>query len=244
MKSRLVEKLKLKYEPVAILFSDEKPEEAIQFLPEKRGCVIALLNAAAKGKSAAIDKDTIGCIGGASGMCFGNRYDAFPGGIEYFLSTGREGFREGEGYKKTPQLAREFVDSLPYETFAKRYVVFKPLSQVDFEQEQPELICMYANADQISALCVLANYGSVGNDAVTMPFGAGCQTICMYPYAQRNQERPKAVVGLTDITVRPIVPADMLSFTVLFSQFEKMEADAKGSFLDKELWQKIAARIQ
>lgn len=244
MRSCLAEKLKLKYSPVAILFSDEKPEGALQFLTGKRGCVIALLNAAAKGRAAAVDKDTIGCLGGASGMCFGNRYDAFPGGIEYFLSTGRgEGFREGEGYKKTPALAKSFIDSLPYETFDKRYVVFKPFDQVDAAKERPELVCLYANADQLSALCVLANYDDGGTDAVTIPFGAGCQTVCMFPYVQRKQQRPKAVVGLTDITVRPIVPADILSFTVLFSEFEKMEINAKGSFLDKALWQKIAARI-
>lgn len=244
MYSQLVEKLKLKYYPVAIIFSNEKAEEAMQFQEGKRACVIALLTAATKGKTAVFDRKTAGCVGGMAGLCFGNQYHLMPGGIEYFLSTGRgEGYPPGEGYIKTPELAKTFVDSLPYKDIEAEYVIFKPLKDVDCEVEKPVLICMYANPDQLSALVVLANYDRETNDNVMVPFASGCQSICLLPYEQREKSLPKAVIGMTDITARPIVPAETLSFTVPFKMFQEMEKNSAESFLDKEDWKKIAKRI-
>ncbi|RME68898.1 MAG: hypothetical protein D6778_01270 [Nitrospirae bacterium] len=42
--------LKLRFEPVAILWSDERPEGAIQFKEGRWGCVIRSFASAAKGK--------------------------------------------------------------------------------------------------------------------------------------------------------------------------------------------------
>lgn len=244
MNSQLVEKIKLKYSPVAILFSNEKPKEAMQFQEGKRACVIALLTAVTKGKTAVFDRKTAGCVGGMAGICFGNQYHLMPGGIDYFLSTGRgEGYPAGEGYIKTPELAKAFVDSLPYTDIEAEYVIFKPLKEVDCAAEKPALVCMYANPDQLSALVVLANYDRETNDNVVIPFAAGCQSICLLPYAQGKKSLPKAVIGMTDITARPIVPAETLSFTVPFEMFQEMEKNSAGSFLDKEDWGKIAKRI-
>lgn len=244
MKTILAEKLKLKYFPVAILFSDQKPENALQFQEGKRGCVTALLTAAMKGKTVVIDRKTVGCIGGMAGMCYGNQYHLMPGGIEYFLSTGRgEGYREGEGYIKDPKLAKQFVDTLPYVDIGQQYVVIKPLQEVDCEVEEPQLVCMYANPDQLSALVVLANYDREMNDHVIIPFASGCQSICLLPYAQKKAALPKAVIGMTDITVRPLVPAEVLSFTIPFTMYQEMEKNCEGCFLDKEIWQKVVKRF-
>lgn len=246
MESVLTEKLKFKYQPVAILFTDDKPLPVVQFLPGKRGCVIAMLTAAAKGRTAVFDRDTAGCVGGIAGLCFGNQYDKMPGGIAYFLSTGRgEGYREGEGYIKSPELAQKFVDQLPYTDIGQRYVVFKPLKEIDAARETPELVCFYAGADQLSALTVLAGYNRETRDNVIMPFGAGCQSVCLLPYAQKKTGAPKAVVGLTDITARPLVPAEVLSFTVPWEMFIEMETAAReeNCFLNKGQWQLTAKRL-
>ena len=85
---------------------------------------------AAKGKTVVFDRKTYGCIGGGAGLGFGNTYVQFPGGIEYFLSTGNKEFCQtelgnvmvknmpaishGEGYKKTPEFAKSFADALIY----------------------------------------------------------------------------------------------------------------------------------
>jgi len=42
MDSKIVSELNLKFHPVAIIWSDEKPEAALQFKPRKWGCVMSL----------------------------------------------------------------------------------------------------------------------------------------------------------------------------------------------------------
>lgn len=244
MKSRLAEELKLRYEPVAIVLTDDRPAEALQFAEGKWGCVIAMFAAAAKGKTAIFDKDTVACGGGSIGLGFCDNYNAVPGGIEYFLSTGRgEGYPEGEAYKKTPQLARAFAEQLPKTLIPTKYVMFKPLSAVDPERERPEVVAFLANPDQISALTVLANYDRPTNDNVIVSFSAGCHQLFLLPYDESKKETPRAVLGCTDISARPYVDQDTLSFAVPFAMYEQMEANIPGSFLEKHDWKKVRDRI-
>lgn len=244
MESRLAEELRLRYSPVAIIFTDKKPEGALQFKQGGWGCAIAMFTAAARGKTAVFDRDTIPCRGATVGLCFGESYHEIPGGIDYLLSTGRgEGYPEGEAYKKTPELARTLVEQFPIKDIPFTYVVFKPLGLVDESEETPQLVSFYADADQLSALVVMANYGLPGNENVIIPMAAACSTVCLIPYHESLQERPRAVVGITDISGRPFVDADTLAFTVPFAMFKQMEADVPGSFLEKKSWAKVRARI-
>lgn len=244
MQSAIADELKLRYRPVALLFSDQKPEGALEFKEGKWGCVVAMFAAAARGKTAVFSKDTCGCPGGKIGLGFTDEYGHIPGGIEYFLSTGRgEGYPEGEGYLKTPELAKEFADELPRTCIPAEYVVVKPLDEVESTNEKPQLIVFFCGPDQLSALIVLANYARHGTQNVIIPFGAGCHTVCLIPYAETASEQPKAIVGLTDVSARPMVDPDILSFTVPFGMFEEMEANVPGSFLEKEAWKKVRARI-
>ena len=248
MESRLAKELKLRLQPVAIIFTDEKPEGALQYDKDTRGCVIAMLTAASEGKVVVFDRETTGCRGGKAGLGFGSDYGSFSGGFEYFLSTGRgPGYPEGEGYKKTPELAKAVKvtaeENLKRTQGRYTYVVFKPLAQLDPTRETPQLVTFYANPDQLSALVVLANYDRPSNDNVILPFAAGCQQVCMLPYQESFREQPRAVVGITDISARPRVDADILSFTVPFKRFAEMEANIPGSFLERKAWQKVVSRI-
>ncbi|MDF2873564.1 MAG: hypothetical protein K0R22_247 [Sporomusa sp.] len=243
MESRLVKELSLRYEPVAVLLSNEKPEGALQGKEGQWSCAIPLFIAAAKGKTAVFERKTTGCLGGKKGLGFG-QFPNYPGGIEYFLSVGKSGQFEGEGYKKDPELGAEFVECLPITDIPYQYVIFKPLSQLDTTKEVPELIVFYVNNDQLSALTVLANYYRPGNENVTIPFSSGCQSVFLIPYAEAQKENPRAVVGLTDITVRPMVEADMLSFSVPYKMFLDLEESVEGSFLKKHLWHRVVARME
>ena len=243
MESLLVKKLNLQYEPVAILLSNEKPEGALQGKEGQWSSIIPLFLAAAKGKTAVFERKTTCCLGGKKGLGFG-QFPNYPGGIEYFLSTGKSGVFEGEGYKKTPELGKEFVEYLPLTDVPYEYVIFKPLAQVDTDKEKPEVIVFYVNNDQLSALAVLANYYRPGNENVVMPFSSGCQSIFLLPYGEGQKENPRAVVGLTDITVRPMVNPAMLSFSMPYTMFLEMEENITGSFLEKPLWHRVAERIK
>lgn len=243
MESCLVKELNLRYEPVAIFLSNEKPEGALQSKEGHWSCTIPLFLAAAKGKTAVFERNTTVCHGGKAGLGFG-QFPNYPDGIEYFLSIGKSGLFEGEGYKKDPELGRDFVECLPITDIPYQYVIFKPMTQVDTTKEIPELIVFYVNTDQLSALTVLANYYRPGIENVLIPFSSGCQSIFLIPYAEAQKENPRAVVGLTDITVRPMVEPDMLSFSVTYKMFLDMEESVKGSFLEKHLWNRVVARTE
>jgi uncharacterized protein (DUF169 family) len=269
MESQIAKAIQLQYQPVALIWSNEKPGGAMQFSEGKWGCVMWLAASAAKGKPAAADKKTFGCVGGGVGLGFGNQYLNFPGGEEgfcYFLSSGNAGrpggaelaeqvkpfmtreshenFLQGERYIKNPAGVRKFLDALPMTDVPSDYVVFKPLSDVDPAKEKPQTIIFFVNPDQLSALTVLANYGRGDDENVIMPYAAGCQTIGIYPYRESKSARPRAVVGMTDLSARDYVRkqlggSNFMTFAVPFALFEEMEQNVPGSFLERHTWQNL-----
>jgi hypothetical protein len=147
---------------------------------------------------------------------------------------------EGERFYKTPELARKWVDSLPMTDVSTDYVVFKPWEQVT-EQDEPDLIVFFANADQLSALVVMADFNRGTNQSVTAPFGAACQSI-LFAYAEAKKENPRCVIGFFDISKRSIVNREILTLTVPFRMFMDMEASMEGSFLQLHPWRKLQER--
>lgn len=270
MESRIADAVETQHPPVALIWADEKPEGAMQFQEGKWGCVMWLTASAAKGRPAACDSKTFGCPGGGVGMGFGNCYKVFPGSEEgfcHFLSSGIEGWAEGaavaqmvkpflrgeaydnfvhgERYVKTPALVRRFVESIPITRIPKRFVVFKPLTDVDPDQERPQAVVFFADPDELSALVVLANYGWGDGQNVIIPYAAGCQTIGIYSYREACSERPRAVVGLTDLSARLFIRKQLgdhlMSFTIPMALFNEMEANVAGSFLERHAWQELLA---
>jgi uncharacterized protein (DUF169 family) len=269
MESSIAKAIQLKYQPVALMWSNEKPTDAMQFAEGKWGCVMWLAVHATKGKAAVADKKTFGCFGGGVGLGFGNQYKNFPGGEEgfcHFLSKGnadRQGgmevaekikpymtkesydnFLHGERYIKSPKLVEKFVKALPLTEIPAKYVVFQPLSDVDPAKEKPQTIIFFINPDQLSALTVLANYGRGDNENVIIPYAAGCQTIGIYPYREAKSDKPRAVIGLTDLSARVYVRKQLgdphlMTFAIPFAFFEEMEQNVPGSFLERHTWQSL-----
>jgi len=249
MDCKISSAIKLKNSPVAVILTNIKPESGLQFKEGTWGCVASMMVASAsKGKTAFFDRKTYGCMGGGTGLGFGNCYKDFP--IDYFLSTGIKDFRtnirtrvsleEGEAYIKTPELAKKFVDSLPMRDVETEYIIFKPLQDVK-EKEKPEMIIFIVNPDQLSALVVLANYGRDNNQSVFAPFGAGCQTI-IQGYAENEKDKPKAIMGFFDISARKFIDKNLLSFTIPYKMYEEMNGNVSGSFLEREQWTELNKR--
>ena len=269
MESAIAKAIQLKYQPVALLRSNEKPQDAMQFQEGKWGCVMWLAVHAAKRKTAVADIKTFGCFGGGIGLGFGNQYKNFPGGEEgfcHFLSDGNakrkggkelaekikpfmraeayDNFLHGERYIKTPALVDKFIKALPITEIPEPYVVFQPLDKVDPAKEKPQTIIFFVNPDQLSALVVLANYGRGDNENVIIPYAAGCQTIGIYPYREAKAKRPRAVVGLTDLSARVYIRKQLgdphfMTFAAPFALFEEMEQNVPGSFLERHTWQSL-----
>lgn len=268
MESRIASAVGMKHGPVALSWSDEKPEGALQFKEGRWGCVMWLLAGAADGKTAVCDANTFGCFGGGVGLGFGDQYKNFPGGEECFcrfLSTGNqespqgravaeqvkpfmreeahEEFVHGERYLKTPALAQKFAHLLPVREIPSRYVVLEPLAGVGAGQT-PQVVVFFANPNQTSALVVLANYGREHNENVIVPFAAGCQAIGIYPYREAEAENPRAVLGLIDLSARlqlkPKLGDQLFTVAVPYRMFCELEGNVEGSFLERPTWRQLS----
>jgi uncharacterized protein (DUF169 family) len=268
MESKIAGAIRSKYEPVALILSDERPPGSLQFKEGKWGCLMWLVASAAQGKTAACDAQTFGCAGGGVGFGFGDQYQNFPGGIDCFcrfLSSGNEAtaegravaeqvkpfmrpeaydeFLHGERYLQSPEHVRKFVELLPITEIPTRYVILKPLSAVDRAVDPPEIVVFLVNPNQLSALVVLANYDQDHNENVIVPFAAGCQAIGIYPYQEARSENPRAVMGLVDLSARLQLKKrlgdDLFSFSVPYALFERMEGNVAGSFLERPTWKTL-----
>ncbi len=266
MDSKLSSYLKMRIEPVVTLWSDTAPPEAVRFAKGKRGCLMGLLAAAAKGKVCAVDRETFGCPGGGVALGYGNQYENFPGGVEcftHFLSSGNRGFPKGEAvaaqmagkapehfvkeyldgerYVKSPPLVDDFIDALGFMDIP-HVTVFKPLGALE-AGEVPVSITFFCTPDQLSALVVLSNYHRKGIENVVAPFAAGCQSVGILTYRQRDAADPKAVLGLFDISARKVAKStlgdNLLSVSMPFALFLQLEQEADESFLTKGNWKAL-----
>lgn len=252
MKSLLDEKLNFKLKPVAIFFSDEKPEAAFEISQGRRDCAAArLVAAAAKEQVSVFSERGCGCPGAAVGLCFGNGFKKIGFPVEALLSQGDEvlrqrgiegkGFSLGERFFASPQLAGNWAEELPYAETGLRYVIFKPLALVE-ENERPDLIFLLANPDQLSVLVILAGYyrGTALN--VIAPFASACQSILL-AWQEARQECPKAVIGYFDISQRGYLPKELLSLTLPYPMFQEMEKGAEDGCTETPAWRKIQNRF-
>ena len=271
MKSITAEKLLLDYEPVAILWSDTRPEGALQIKPHVQTCIMPFFaQVVTKGKTVVFDRETYGCPGARAGLGFGNGYyDAFGGaGIDFMAAffvkgaesskdldsycatvqhiPGRERakFMQGERLHTNTEKAKRFMTvDLPITDIAERYVIFTPLARVK-PGEHPVVVVFVANPLQISGLVTLVGAIREGTDPVRVPPMAACQQIGAFVYDEAKKERPRAVLGYTDLAARANVgrtlPGNMFTFAVPFSLYEEMEVEAKDGVFDGPIWKSLA----
>ena len=130
--------------------------------------------------------------------------------IEYFLSCGIPGEMEKERYIKTPERTREYFTRLIPRRAPATYCIFKPIDQFQTDIV-PEVVVFFAPPDILSGLFTLTNYALERTDAVSSPFGSGCGTILTYPLKEAGKEQPHAILGMFDVSARPVIEKDILT---------------------------------
>jgi len=225
--------------PLGLYYTDDEKVAGDRQQAKGRSCLVGDLAAARRGKSVAFDKDSIGCFGG-------RRYLGFDLGLmpnfEYFLSCGIPGQLEGERYKKTPELVRQLVAAAPRFEAPARFAVFKRWDTLEAD-DMPDVVIFFAPPDVLSGLYTLAGFDQGEIEGVIAPFGAGCATICQYPMLESRNPRPRAILGLFDVSARPCVRASELSFAVPMAKFVTMINNMEESFLITRSWAKVLKRI-
>jgi len=226
--------------PICFYYTDEEGRADMVKPATGRQCFIGALAKVRKGQSLCFDVNAIGCFGGKRHVGFSEKI--MPR-FEYFLSCGIPGRLEGERYKKSPEMVTEMMQYMPEFKAPAPFIVFKRWDMLE-EADEPAVVIFFAKPDVLAGIYTLANYDEVEQNGVITPFGAGCSTIVMYPYLERDADRPRAVLGMFDVSARPFVPKEDLTLAVPMSKFVRMIDNMDESFLITPSWDKVRKRIE
>lgn len=226
--------------PITFYYTDEEGRAEPVEPGSTSRCMIGPLSKVRKGNSLCFDAGTVACFGGKRYLGFSQ--EIMPD-FEYFLSCGVPGKLEGERYKKSPELVKELMKSYPEFRTPSRFIVFKRWDMLD-ESDNPEVVIFFAKPDVLSGIFTLSNFDEPDPDGVIAPMGSGCGTAVMFPYLEKDKERPRGVIGMFDISARPFVPGNMLTFAVPMKKFTRMIENMEESFLITDSWKKVQERIE
>lgn len=225
--------------PIVFYYTDE---ERAQLVPSSEGfrCIICDLGQVRQGTSRRFDVENIACGGARRYLGFEPELrPTFP----YFLSCGKPGEIEGERYKRSPELVEAYLERQPAFEAPGEYIVFKRWDQLDDEEDNPAVVIFFASGDVLSGLFTLANFDEVDPQAVIAPFGSGCSSIVYHPYQELESGELRAVLGMFDVSARPCVSSNGLTFAIPWPKFERMVEHMDESFLITNSWDKVRARI-
>ena len=225
--------------PIAFYYSDAAGNEQPFRITEGQRCFIGDLQSVRQGRTVCFDTKSIACFGGKRYLGFSQ--NLMPN-FEYFLSCGIPGKLEGERYKKSPELVKELLRHVPTFAAPAPFIIFKRWDRLE-ESDRPQAVIFFAPPDVLSGLFTLANFDEPTNEGVFCPMGAGCGTIVQYPLLESQSSRPRAVLGMFDVSARPHVPAGELTFAVPWGKFIHMVANMDESFLITASWSRVQARL-
>ncbi|HSB73723.1 MAG TPA: DUF169 domain-containing protein [Candidatus Methylomirabilis sp.] len=225
--------------PITFFYTDQEGSIETPRPPAGHECLLGVLAKVRAGKPLRFDAGAIGCGGGKRYLGF---TDELMPNFEYFLSCGIPGSLEGERYKKTPGLVKQFVAKSPRFRAPGKFIVFKRWEALE-ASDNPEVAIFFGRPDVLSGLFTLANFAEAEAHGVIAPFAAGCGTIVQYPYLEGKTDHPRAVLGMFDVSARPFVPGDVLSFAVPMGKLRSMIEDMEDSFLITPSWRKVRRRL-
>jgi hypothetical protein len=271
MESTIVQHLKPEFEPVAVVWSDAIPDDALQFKEGRFGCILNLFaEASRRGRIAGGSRDTVVCPGGRTALGLGADLVSSEAQIEHYaavFSKGLPSARNEEVYRARMEAARAswrplyeygerrhcsfdmarkwLLQGVPRYDIPHRYVFFKPLSKTD-PDDNTRLVIFPVDPVELSGLLTLLGSVVEGTDPVQVPQGADCFRIAGFAYAQYDAESPRAVLGMLDVDGRELMRKrfhkDTLTLTLPMPLFQRLEREADSSVLQIPGWLKLRSR--
>jgi uncharacterized protein (DUF169 family) len=223
--------------PVTFQYSVDNRGVKEAEIPDGHRCLIAQLLKVRRGESLCFNEESVTCTGGKRYLMFS---DSMPKGFECYISHYNNG--KGERYKRHPEQVLSFWENLPPLPVKGSKLIFKPWDKLQ-EQDQPDAVIFFANADVLSGLFTLVCFDSTAEDEVIAPFGAGCTNLVYYPLREQLNGTNRSVLGLMDPSARKRVKKDLVTFAIPFSKFMKIIDQMEESFLATETWETIRKRM-
>lgn len=273
MQSKIVEHLKPEFEPVAVVWSETIPNDALEFKEGRFGCILNLFaEASRRGRVAGGSRDTIVCPGGRAALGLGVEFLESESRLDHYaaiFSKGMESARDRAAHQQEMEsvrstwrplyefgerrhcsfdMAREWLlHFLPRYDIPNRYVLFKPLSKTD-PDDNARAVVFLLNPVELAGLTTLLGSVVKGADPVQVPQGADCFRIGCFAYAQCEADAPRAVLGMLDVDGRELMRRrfrdDTLTLTIPMPLYLRLEGEASNSVLQTPAWSKLWSGLQ
>lgn len=269
MESTIVNTLRPEFEPVAVVWSDTIPGDAFQFKKGKFGCTLYLFaEACTRGKITGGCRESIICTGGRAALGFGVDFDTSDEMLDRYAALFSKGltsaknktayknsmenapknwhamYEYGERRYCTADLAKDWIlHGLPRYDIPYKYVLFKPLSRTDSD-ENIRAVIFSVSLVELSGLVTLAGSVMPGTDPVQVPQGPDCNSITAFAYAQAESASPRAVLGMLGVDGRKLMRKrfrdDILTLTLPIPLFQRMEEEANDCVFQIPAWKSLA----
>jgi hypothetical protein len=268
MNSAVVEHLKPEFEPVAVIWSDEIPEDTLEFREGRFGCILYLFaEASRRGRVSGGSRNTIVCSGGRAALGFGAEFvesedqldrhaaifskglasardrAAYRERMESVRPSWRHLYQFGERRHCNLNMARQWIlDCLPRHDIPHQCVLFKPLCKTD-PTENIRAVIFPVSPLELAGLVTLLGSVVEGADPIQVPQGPDCCRIGCFVYDQYDAEGARAVLGMLDVDGREVMRKrfhdDTLTLTIPLPLFLRMEGEAEDSVLQIPGWSKL-----
>ncbi len=268
MESEIVRNLMPEFEPVAVVWTDAIPSDALQFKEGRFGCTLHLFaEASRRGRIAGGSRRSIVCNGGRAALGLGNDLDASDETLDRYAAVFSKGTKStkdrvayqaqidaapknwrhlmeyGERRHCNSELAKEWIlHGLPRYDIPHEYVLFKPLS-CTASGENVRAVIFPVSPVELSGLITLAGSVMPGTDSVQVPQGADCSKIAAFVYAQADSDAPRAVLGMLGVDGRKVMRKrfhdDTLTLALPIPLFRRMEQEASDCVFQIPSWGKL-----
>lgn len=268
MESGIVRNLRPEFEPVAVIWSNIIPDEALQFKKGKFGCILYLFaEAARRGKIAGGNRESITCTGGRAALGLGVGFDASDELLDRYAAVFSKGLKSasnqeayrarmeaapknwhslyeyGERRHCNAELAKEWIlNGLPRYDIPYEYVLFKRLSRTA-PDENVRAVIFPVSPVELAGLVTLAGSVMPGIDPVQVPQGGDCNSITAFAYAQADQAESRAVLGMLGVNGREVMRKrfrdDTLTLTLPAPLYQRMEQEANDCVFQTPSWKDL-----